>query len=146
MIKKLFLNEKFYVFTYSFILCITLFVLSLKFWLINDTNWVVNFSNLIWTVVSIFLSFIGVWLTIILQSKNNEAIKMLKASGMYRDLICYFKEAIMWSFIVLLISIYLVLWHTVNEPIIWFYTSTFITSIIMNFRIIRFIFKIIEHE
>lgn len=150
-LKKFFAWDKYYPYTYSIIFLILALIyyyffegdLDLfKFW------WerLITFSTTIITVISIFIGFIGVWITLVFQDKENTNIKMIKANNKYDLLLNYFKKPITFWLILIVFSMLISMWLSLSPYFIIVYISFFVLLLLLNYRIIYFLFKILRDK
>lgn len=150
-LKKFFVWDKYYPYTYSIIFLILALIyyyfierkLDLfKFW------WerLITFSTTIITVISIFIGFIGVWITLVFQDKENANIKMIKANNKYDLLLNYFKKPITFWLTLIVFSMLISMWLSLSPYFIIVYISFFVLLLLLNYRIIYFLFKILRDK
>lgn len=103
-----------------------------------------DLANIIITITAIFVSFLWVWLTLLHQNEDNKNLNMLRQNGKYNLLLSYFKHALLISIFTIVYSIFISLWFYINiYTFSVFLLSTFL-MIILNYRVIYFLFKVLE--
>ncbi len=149
LFKKFFVWDRFYPYTYS----ILFFISSLIYYYFVESHldffkfwWdrLITFSTTVITVISIFIWFIGVWMTLIFQGKENSNIKMIKANNKYDLLLSYFKEPILLGLILIALSMLISMWLALFPFMVIFYISFFALLLLLNYRIIYFLFRILK--
>lgn len=139
--------EKLYPYVFSSSLCLLwiffYYFIENKYVDIFHFNWDISpISNTIITIISIFVWFLWVWMTLVLENWENENIKIIKANNKYKLLLSYFKEPIIIWMIIIAFSIFLSLWITLNKTFTIIYVSSIILILSLNYRVIKFLFKI----
>lgn len=147
-IKKVLLNELSFPYTLS--ICVVLIFIISYFlnkeygfiWIV-EKEYIISLSNTFITIVSIFISFILVWLTLIYQS-DSENIKMIKQNWLYGRLIDFFKAPLIFSLSLIFLSIFLSLWIWCNIVVYIFYVLLLNLVFFTSYRIFKYLFKILK--
>lgn len=142
---RLFINDRFQPYTFTVIIITVIFSL----WIIYDIPLppainIVALANIFITVVSIFVWFLWVALTLIYQNQQGSNLQMLKANNKYILLISYFKQAIIWSLISICFWVFVSLGICINWAIFLSLITINLLVTLLNYRIIHFLFKILE--
>lgn len=133
-----------YIFVVSFIIVFIGIIYFLNPTLPPAQN-ITSLANIFITVVAIFVWFLGVGLTLVYQGQQNENIQMLRANNKYGLLISYFKHAIIWSMLAVCVWIFVSLWFVINWWILLILISINVLVLSLNYRIIHFLFKVLEN-
>lgn len=143
---KFLTNDRFTPFTYTAIIVGIILYISYRCdWAIPEKSKIINLANILITAVSIFVGFLGVWLTLIYQSQNNDSIRMLKANPwFYELLIKYFKHSLLISIFAICLSAFIALDIYITKQIFFLFIGVHILVVLLNYRIINFLFRIIE--
>ena len=143
---SIFTNDRFQPYTFTVIL------ISIIFWLGKLYNLelppiqnIVSLANIFITVISIFVWFLWVALTLIYQNQQSSNLLMLKANNKYILLISYFKQAIIWSLISICFWVFVSLGICINWEIFLGLITLNLLVTLLNYRIIHFLFKILEN-
>lgn len=141
----LFKNDRYCPYTVSVLLTIiiTLFFCFFNVKLPIDTD-IKSLANIVITITSIFMSFLWVWLTLLHQSKDNKNVEMLKKNNKYNLFLWYFKQSLFVSIITIIYSIFISLWIQINVYTFILLLTLIFLVIMLNYRIIYFLFKVLE--
>jgi hypothetical protein len=110
----------------------------------NSSN-IEQLANIMITIISIFMSFLWVWLTLLHQSNWNTNVEMLKKNNKYNLFLSYFKQSLLFSFLTIIYSIFISLGICINVYTFWLLLSLLWLIITLNYRIIYFLFKVLEN-
>ena len=141
----LFTNDKYtpYSYTITFITIVFTLMIFLEITVPEDKN-IEDLANIVITITSIFMSFLWVGLTLLHQGKDNKNVEMLIVNNKYNLFLWYFKQSLLFSIFTIVYSIFVSLWIEINIYTFIILLFFIILVIMLNYRIIYFLFKVLE--